>query len=453
MNIFRRLFGRDKATPPTKDTLQPLPARSGAAAHAAPDLAALPTQPAPAPVTPDPLPPTVVAPRKGTAPPTPNAPPAQVFPAIPAWEPPERDKKAARKREWVDRYAYGDDLWGISEDQRAAKINVARLKRFNLPALYTESDLADWLGVSLGRLRWFTHDNAADTVWHYTRRTIPKRSGGERVILAPKKDLKALQRKVLDELVARIPVTASAHGFVRGRSIVSNAEPHTGKGVVLNLDLKDFFPSVTYPRVRGALIAHGYPFAVASALALLCTEYDREPYEHEGVKFFISVGPRHLVQGAPTSPALANLVAWRLDKRLTGMASARGYAYTRYADDLTFSGDNEAALAAVRVLAQKIIHDEHFAPNVKKTRIAKQSARQMVTGLVVNDSVATPRKLRKHLRAILHNAETTGLAAQNREERRDYAAYLQGLIAHVHNASPTHAAKLRGALAKVTGKT
>ena len=97
-----------------------------------------------------------------------------------------------------------------------------------------------------------------------------------------------------------------------------------GKRVVLGLDLKDFFPSITFQRVRGSIIAHGYSYVVASTLALLCTEYDREPFDRDGERFYVSIGHRHLVQGAPTSPALANVVAWRLDRRLMGLAFVDG---------------------------------------------------------------------------------------------------------------------------------
>ena len=353
-----------------------------------------------------------------------------------------------------DRVVFGEELWGVSARHRGAALDEARLARFDLPVLRTEAELTAWLGVALSRLRWYTFDRAADTTWHYVRYVVPKRSGGERVILAPKRELKALQRRVLDGIVARVPVASAAHGFVRGRSIVTNARQHSGKRVVLKLDLKDFFPSITFPRVRGLFLALGYGYGVASALALLCTEYEREAFERDETCYYISIGPRHLVQGAPTSPALANLAAWRLDRRMSGLAARRGYSYTRYADDLTFSGDDGGAGAQVqglRQVAQRIVADEHFTVNTAKTRVARRSARQVVTGLVVNDGVATPRQLRRRLRAMLHNAERTGLEAQNRDGRANFRAYVQGQIAHVHAAHAEHAARLRAALRRLDG--
>ena len=365
----------------------------------------------------------------------------------------EQDEEHPKQeRSTGDRAFFGEELWGVSARHRTAGLDAAKLARFDLPPLGSERELAEWLGIPLSRLRWYTHDRPADTTWHYVRYVAPKRSGGERVILAPKRELKALQRKVLDGMLARVPTAPTTHGFVRGRSVVTNAQPHVGKPIVLKLDLKDFFPSITFPRVRGLFIALGYPFAVASALALLCTEYDREEFERDGTRYFISVGPRHLVQGAPTSPALANLVAWRLDRRLGGLAARHGFTFTRYADDLTFSGDNVEAVHKVRTVAQRIIGDERFAVNAAKTRLARRSARQVVTGLVVNDGIATPRELRRRLRATLHNAEKAGLEAQNRDGRANYRGYLQGLIAFVNAANPRHALWLRASLRRAAAR-
>jgi retron-type reverse transcriptase len=371
------------------------------------------------------------------------------------YEDDEDENEAPRKRGSsgsgfaADRGWFGEEVWGASARHRGAAADPAKLGRFALPPLATEGDLATWLGIPLSRLRWFTHDRPADTVWHYVRYTVPKRSGGERVILAPKPELKALQRKILRGLLAQVPAAPAVHGFVPGRSILSNAQAHVGRQVVLKLDLKDFFPSVTYPRVRGLFIALGYSFALASALALLCTEYERVPAVLDGAARFVSVGPRYLVQGAPTSPALANLVAWRLDRRLSGLAAKRGFAYTRYADDLTFSSDSPESANDLRKVVQRIVAEEQFAVNTAKTRLARRSARQTVTGLVVNDGISTPRQLRRRMRAILHNAQATGLAVQNREHRRSFRAYLQGVIAFVHAANPRHAVLLQRELRSV----
>jgi retron-type reverse transcriptase len=352
-----------------------------------------------------------------------------------------------------DRRYFGEGLWGTSTRQRSAVFDEEKLRRFGLPSLRNEREVAAWLDIPLPRLRWFTHDRAADTTWHYVRYIVPKRSGGQRVILAPKRELKSLQRRALADLVGKIPIAPAAHGFVPGRSITTNARPHVGKRVVIRLDLKDFFPSITFPRVRGVFIAHGYSYAVASTLALLCTEYDREPFDREGERFHVSVGPRHLVQGAPTSPALANLVAWRLDRRLTGLAAKYGFSYTRYADDLTFSGGEPAVAGRLITNIRRIVADERFTLNDAKTRVARRSRRQIVTGLVVNDQVATPRQLRRRLRAMLHNAQRDargdGVAGTSTALTGATFSRARGLVAFVNAVNPRHAAPLWAALRRV----
>jgi retron-type reverse transcriptase len=362
-------------------------------------------------------------------------------------------RRARRRRMKGDRRYFGEELWGTSARQRSAVVDEEKLGRFGLPSLRNEREVAAWLGLPLARLRWFTHDRAADTTWHYVRYTVPKRSGGRRVILAPKRELKSLQRRALADLVGKIPIAPAAHGFVPGRSITTNALPHVGKRVVVRLDLKDFFPSITFPRVRGVFIAHGYSYTVASTLALLCTEYDREPFDREGERFYVSVGPRHLVQGAPTSPALANLVAWRLDRRLTGLAAKYGFSYTRYADDLTFSGDDPAVAGRLITNVKRIATDERFTLNDAKTRVARRSRRQVVTGLVVNDQVATSRQLRRRLRAMLHNAQrdVRGEGMAEKEPALTGATFsrARGLVAFVNAVNPQHAAPLWAALRRL----
>jgi retron-type reverse transcriptase len=154
-----------------------------------------------------------------------------------------------------------------------------------------------------------------------------------------------------------------------------------------------------------------------------------------------------LPQGASTSPALANLTARRLDARLAGITAKLGWTYTRYADDLTFSADGEAAdkigylLARVRHIAQ----DEGFAVNEKKTRVQRPNTAQVVTGLVVNKQVAVPRDMVRRLRAILHRARREGLAAQNRDNHPHFEAWVRGMIAYVTMANAEQGRKLRSA--------
>jgi len=184
----------------------------------------------------------------------------------------------------------------------------------------TVADLAKWLDVPEAELREWLSDRPTWTLgYEYTRFTIPKRRGGTRTIKAPNDKLKALQRRILHRLLNPLPMHPAVTGFVRGRSIVDNARPHIGRGVVINLDLADFFPTITAERVTRMFRALGWDADAAAILSRICTS--------EG----------HLPQGAPTSPAISNLVCRKLDERLTQLVKRFKGQYTRYADDITIS--------------------------------------------------------------------------------------------------------------------
>ncbi|MEI9866352.1 MAG: reverse transcriptase family protein [Limisphaerales bacterium] len=216
------------------------------------------------------------------------------------------------------------------------------------------------------------------------------------------------QQVVLEELTTARPKNDPARvphhdlGLRRGRSIRTGAEPHVGKRFVLKLDLKDFFPTVTCARVRGLLIAYGYSYPVATTLAVVMTEAERQPVEVEGSVFHVPVGQRHCVQGAPTSPGICNALLLRLDHRLAGLAKKRGLVYTRYADDLTFSGEvDRTAAHKFRTLVNRIVFEEGFVIHPDKTRLMGQGNRQTVTGVVVNRTLGLSRQERRRLRACI----------------------------------------------------
>ncbi|MEZ4472564.1 MAG: reverse transcriptase family protein [bacterium] len=319
----------------------------------------------------------------------------------------------------------------------------ARAAENELPKLDKPQQVADALGMTLAELRWLSFHREAATGLHYRRFEIRKRSGGMRAIWAPLPRLKAAQRWILREIAEHLPVHGAAHGFVPGRSILTNAQAHTGSKLILNVDLKDFFPSVTWRRVKGLFRKAGYREQVATLLALLCTEAPREIVEHEGEKLFIALGPRCLPQGAPTSPALTNALCMRLDRRLDGLARSLGWRYTRYADDLTFSLplDHKGPPALGKLLGalHAVVAAEGFEVNPAKTRVSRPGARQKVTGLVVNGTGAprVPRVLRRQLRAAAHN-----LAQGKPLPPGESVARLAGLAAFVHMADATLGAAL-----------
>lgn len=363
------------------------------------------------------------------------------------------EKKAAaeqRKREHAERVAHrkATDIVhlgrGVSAGLADRRSNVEKLNAAGLPMLATPADLAGALGITIPELRFLAYHAEASMVTHYVQFLVPKKSGGERTLSAPHRKLAAAQRRIFSNVLEKLPTHDAAHGFVKSRSILTNATPHLGKRVVVNCDLTDFFPSITVHRVIGFFKQIGYSPAVATILALLVTECPRRRVIYNGKTWHVATGPRGLPQGACTSPAISNRIAKRLDSRLAGIAAKLGWTYTRYADDLTFSSDApDAKVGYLLARVRHIADDEGFAINEKKTRALKQAARQMVTGVVVNTAPAAPRKVRRQMRAMLHNAAKTGIDAQNRKRRPNFRGWLNGMIGYVAMLNPRHARPLR----------
>lgn len=321
-----------------------------------------------------------------------------------------------------------------------------------LPALPDPAALARAAGVTVGALRFLAFHRAVSATTHYRRFCIPKKAGGVREISAPLPRLKSLQRWILRELLSRVPVHDAAHGFVPGRSIVTNAAPHVGRRVVVNFDLKDFFPTIGFPRVWGLFRSLGYPPGTATVLALICTEPEVEEVEVDGRRWFVHRSARWLPQGSPCSPVITNLICRRLDQRLSGLARRHGFAYTRYADDLTFSGDPEALgtlLGAVRA----IVEDEGFRLHPDKTHVMRRAGRQEVTGLVVNDRVGVPRRFLHRFRAVLHQVEVSGPEGRSFGASADVNASLLGFAAFVKMVDPARGDRLLAEARRVTGWT
>ncbi|MBZ4422587.1 reverse transcriptase family protein [Myxococcus sp. RHSTA-1-4] len=335
---------------------------------------------------------------------------------------------ARRRRE--DIIFLGRGVSGGLADRRS---NIEALQAAKLPVLSSPADVAKALGLTIPRLRWLCFHQEAAEKTHYHYFEVPKRSGGKRLLSAPQPTLKQAQAWILENILEPLPTELPAHGFIKGRSTVSNAAAHQDRDVVVNLDLKDFFPTITFRRVKGVFQRLGYSPSVATVLALLCTESPRRQVDYDGKKYWVAVAERGLPQGACTSPALSNQVARKLDRRLRGRMAKLGWEYTRYADDLTFSapaGKRDQVpflMAAVRHVAE----EEGFALNPNKGRVQRVGGRQSVTGIVVNEKLSVPREEVRRLRAILHQARTTGLEAQNRENRPNFEAWLHGKIAYV----------------------
>jgi hypothetical protein len=332
-----------------------------------------------------------------------------------------------------------------------------------VPELAAVGDLADFLGLELGQLAWLADARGLERsvdderLRNYRYRTLPRRGGVVRVTERPKPRLKAIQRRLLHEVLDWIPAHPAAHGFVRGRSASSHARAHVGRRIVVSVDLEDFFASVPAARVFGIFRTAGYPEGVSHALTALTTNVVPARFWHELPRppepWLVAVHHRlgrrlatpHLPQGAPTSPALANLATRRLDVRLAGLAASLQLTYTRYADDLTFSGDGLAprgTTALVRTI-EAIARDEGFAVNPYKSSVATQGGRQRVCGIVVNERANVARTDYDRLRAILHNTAIHGAAGQNRAGVEDFRAHLLGRIAWIGSLHPQRGERLR----------
>jgi hypothetical protein len=321
-----------------------------------------------------------------------------------------------------------------------------------LPKLNDERDIAKLVGVKDKELPALMRPGTGKGSG-YVEFEIAKAKGGTRRIAAPRKKLRAVQRAILDTILSKITMHEACHGFVAGRSTVTNARPHEGAALVLKLDLKDFFPTVHYRRVRGLFQLLGYNELVANMLAGLTTY---RPKLADGTV----VWPGVLPQGAPTSPALANLACRRLDARLASLAAKVGAVYTRYADDLTFSFKQQPEVRIGRLLwwIDNICEQEGFLERPDKRRILRNKHQQRVTGIVVNDGLHVPRADRKRFRAILHNCAKHGVASQAKRAagegnaRDDFEAYLAGYAAYVHMVEPALGKKWVAEVARLLGE-
>lgn len=231
-----------------------------------------------------------------------------------------------------------------------------------------------------------------------------------RMITAPSLPLKERQRWILKHILEKVSVGSCVHGFVKGRSIKTNAECHVGKKEILCLDIKDFFPSIHIEQVKEVFTNIGYSDEITQKLAELCT--------HMGV----------LPQGAPTSPYIANVVFGKIDDSLMRFADQYGLVYTRYADDLTFSGDGEIEqyLEPIADMVQK----GGFRIQQDKTHVMKDKYRKMVTGLLVNQKVRVPAAYKKKLRQEIYYCSKYGISqhleAVGRKNAVNFREYLYG---------------------------
>jgi RNA-directed DNA polymerase len=284
-------------------------------------------------------------------------------------------------------------------DRRAGRFLAAyffEIHQRGLCCILNSAHLAHLLGITSNQLNQL----AFEPNNHYVRFYIPKHNGQLRKIDSPKPPLKNVQRKILDMILHRVPLNSHAEGYVRHKSILTNANRHVGKEVVIRMDISDFFPSITFARVVGTFEALGYPHNVAELLGKLTSHQGRLPI------------------GAPTSPAISNIVSRRMDKRFARLGQKCGFSYSRYADDIGISGNN-FRLNQMIPFFYSIINEEGFSVNHTKTIVMRNAKRQKITGVVVNEKTNAPREEIRKLRAVLHNCLQNGTVS----EMRKWAVY------------------------------
>lgn len=298
---------------------------------------------------------------------------------------------------------------GYSYGLQATEQNNDRLTDSKLPTFVDSKALAGAIGISLNELRFLCFQKEVSQVNHYQQFEIPKKTGGVRRISAPMPRLKRAQYWLLDNVLNKVKIHDAAHGFVTGRSILSNALPHVKQSVVINLDLENFFPTISYRRVKGMYQQLGYSETIATLMALLSTEPETESVDMDDEIWYVQQGERFLPQGAPTSPAITNIICRRLDSRLSAMAAKLGFNYSRYADDMTFSSHKTDGVQQLLWRCKQIIKDEGFIIHPDKTRIMRSHQKQEVTGVVVNEKPSIDRETLKRFRALLFQISKDGI--------------------------------------------
>jgi RNA-directed DNA polymerase len=337
---------------------------------------------------------------------------------------------------------------------------VGAAETWDIPAIESAGALAEWLGLNPSQLRWLADlkglgcKKAGAKLWHYHYRILAKSYGSIRLIEAPKPRLKELQRQILTQILEKVPPHSAAHGFIKGRSIKTFVAPHLGQRVILRMDLQDFFPSFRAARIQAFFRTLGYPESVAELLGGVCTnatprdawkeaiaEVDPLPLSEARILY----ARPHLPQGAPTSPALANLCTYRVDCRLSGLARSAGAEYTRYADDLAFSGsaDLEKHIDRFSTHVAAVLMEEGFAVHFRKTRVMRRGVRQHLAGIVVNQHPNVIRADFDRIKATLANCARLGPESQNRDGTSHFRAHLEGRVSFVEMINPNKGRRLR----------
>ena len=294
----------------------------------------------------------------------------------------------------------------VSQELTKQCLDYARpLFKCDMPVIFDFQHLCLLLGLKTEYLQSIVYGAKR----HYREFAIRKRSGGVRMLSAPHYTLKSVQRWIYANILSKVKVNYCAHGFRPKKSIVTNAKIHVDNRFLLKLDLKDFFPSITLNQVVNVFKDFGYSNHVAFFLGSICCV------------------DNHLPQGAPTSPVLSNIIAQHLDNRLFGLAKKMGYRYTRYADDIAFSGESINSSFTDHVI--RIISECKFTVNAAKVKLYKGVGAKILTGIsLANGKIRVPREYRRNLKQELYFIQQYGIGEHMRRRKIKNPHYLESVI-------------------------
>lgn len=306
---------------------------------------------------------------------------------------------------------------------------ASRVLENNMPVIFDNRHLALLMGVEAATLGYYI----SNTDQFYTVKSIAKKNGGVRKISMPSYNLKKIQRWILKNILYNIKVTEYSTAFINGKSILDNAIPHVNKAVVINLDIKDFFPSIDFKRIFLLFYNKGYTKEVSYSITKLLTFRGELP------------------QGSPASPYISNIVITALDYRIGGLSKKYDFSYTRYADDITISGEQKI-LGNIEFII-KLIKREGFNINTRKMKILEKSERQEVTGLVVNNSVKVKKEFKREIRKDIYYCKKYGvyshLKYKGNETKSFYKEYMYGKVNFILMIEPEEGKKLLNELNEI----
>ncbi|MDN3619387.1 reverse transcriptase family protein [Polaribacter undariae] len=344
----------------------------------------------------------------------------------------------------------------------ACLVYAKKLTENDYPVTFSLEHLAMQIGIQSDYLRNLIGDGKNDITYNYEHKykrynyfKLKKRHGGFREIMSPAKDLKFIQKWILVNILSKYKLADSCKGFRKGVSIFHNAYVHENSELILKVDLLKFYDTITEKRVYGVFKSLGYAKNLAYSLAKITTAKHRDTYwrnfdddSKEKLKELVMAKPPILPQGAPTSPMLSNILATKMDYRFEALSKTQNCRYSRYADDMTFSITKDGKLPSLKLIT-KIISDEGFFINDKKTRYMKKGCKQYVTGLTTTNGTNVSKKYRKEISEHIYYCRKYGVSG-HLEKREDFLGYnslkfhnwLYGHLCFINSVNETASKKM-----------